>query len=73
MIHLTPNLRQAAPALQRLEAWAAEWRSAFRRAAADADLARRLESHDEHLLRDMGLVRTEGRLEPIEPDRNPWR
>lgn len=73
MVHLTSNLRRKAAVLQRLEAWAAEWRSAFHRAAADADLARRLDSHDEHLLRDMGLVRTEGRLEPIDPDRNPWR
>jgi hypothetical protein len=59
--------------LGRLSDWIAEWRRVLRRVRTEAEIKRKLGHCDEHLLRDMGLVRTGDRLEPADPNRNPWR
>ena len=42
--------------LDRISRWIAEWRRLRRRARSEAELRRKLEDYDEHLLRDMGLL-----------------
>lgn len=42
-----------------------EWRRRLRRFRSEAELRRKLECHNDHLLRDMGLVREGERLERI--------
>jgi hypothetical protein len=59
--------------LGRLGAWLEEWRRALRHVRAEAEITRKLSDYDEHLLRDMGLVRVGDRIEPVDPERNPWR
>jgi hypothetical protein len=52
--------------------WLDETGSAQRRIRMEAELRRKLEGVDDHLLRDMGLKRTGDRLESIEPGRSLW-
>ena len=59
--------------LGRLDAFIKEWRRTLRHVRAEAEITRKLAHHDEHLLRDMGLVRVGERLEPADPERTPWR
>ena len=53
----------------RLEGGFATWRVAVRRFRADAEIRRKLADVDDHLLRDIGLVRTNGRVESIDIQR----
>ena len=45
---------------------------ALQRIRMEAELRRKLEGVDDHLLRDMGLKRTGNRLESTEPGRSLW-
>jgi uncharacterized protein YjiS (DUF1127 family) len=49
-----------------------EMGGSMRRVRMEAELRRKLEGVDDHLLRDMGLKRTGDRLESIEPGRSLW-
>ena len=49
-----------------------EMSRSMQRARMEAELRRKLEGVDDHLLRDMGLKRTGDRLESIEPGRSLW-
>ena len=44
----------------------------MQRIRMEAELRRKLEGVDDHLLRDMGLKRTGDRLESTEPGRSLW-
>ena len=59
--------------LGRFGSWLGEWRRILRRVRAEAEINRKLSHYDEHLLRDMGLVRVGDHIEPADPERNPWR
>jgi uncharacterized protein YjiS (DUF1127 family) len=52
--------------------WLTETGSVLKRIRMEAELRRKLEGVDDHLLRDMGLKRTGDRLESIEPGRSLW-
>jgi hypothetical protein len=52
--------------------WLDETGSVLKRIRMEAELRRKLEGVDDHLLRDMGLKRTGNRLESIEPGRSLW-
>ena len=54
--------------LARLERWFAESRRLSREIGAQAELKRRLRGVDDHLLRDMGLKWTDGRLRRVDRD-----
>jgi hypothetical protein len=56
----------------RLFLWAHDWRRQFRRMRTEAELNRKLVDYDQHMLRDMGLMRTGDRIERFQADRNPW-
>jgi hypothetical protein len=58
---------------RRLGTWLEEWRRILRHVRAEAEINRKLSAYDEHLLRDMGLVRVGDRIEPSDPERSPWR
>jgi hypothetical protein len=70
-ISFTP--RRAVPLADRLAQRITAWRDALRKARSDAELERTLEGYDEHLLRDMGLVRSGDRIARVDPSRSPWR
>jgi hypothetical protein len=53
--------------LGRIGRWIAEWRKLRRRMRSEAELKYKLHGYDEHLLRDMGLMRCGGRLSRAEP------
>jgi len=53
----------------RIERGFATWRAAVRRFRAEAEIRRKLADVDDHLLRDIGLVRTNGRVESIDIQR----
>ena len=55
MAHVSITRGQASGFVERVEAWLAEWRQAFREVREQAELARKLRGVDEHLLRDMGI------------------
>ena len=52
--------------------WLGKTGSVLKRIRMEAELRRKLEGVDDHLLRDMGLKRTGDRLESIEPGRSLW-
>ena len=52
--------------------WLGKRGSVLKRIRMEAELRRKLEGVDDHLLRDMGLKRTGDRLESIEAGRSPW-
>ena len=52
--------------------WLKETGYVVKRIRMEAELRRKLEGVDDHLLRDMGLKRTGDRLESIEPGRSLW-
>ena len=54
---------------ERIERGFSEWRAAVRRFRAEAEIRRKLADVDDHLLRDIGLVRTNGRIESIDIQR----
>ena len=52
--------------------WLNETGNVVNRIRMEAELRRKLEGVDDHLLRDMGLKRTGNRLESTEPGRSLW-
>ena len=65
--------RRADGFLGRISTWLDDWRQILRRVRAEGEINRKLGHYDEHLLRDMGLVRVGDRIERANPERNPWR
>ena len=61
--------RQLPAIFGRIERGFAAWRAAVRRFRAEAEIRRKLAYVDDHLLRDIGLVRTNGRIESIDIQR----
>ena len=59
--------------LRRFGRWLEEWRRILRHVRAEAEINWKLSHYDEHLLRDMGLIRVGERIQPADPERNPWR
>lgn len=70
-VSLTP--RQASNFVERVEVWLADWRQAFRDAREQAELRRKLNGVDAHLLRDMGLRWSGRHFERIADDETRWR
>jgi len=62
-VSLTP--RRPSALVSRLESWFAGWIRALREIRAQAELTRKLEGVDDHLLRDIGLTWTGSRYERI--------
>jgi uncharacterized protein YjiS (DUF1127 family) len=73
MADVSVTSRQASVFVERLGAWFAEWRRTAREVRSQAELTRKLRGVDDHLLRDMGLERTERRFERILGDDSSWR
>ena len=70
MSHVSITRSQAAGFVERMASWFAEWRQAFRDAREQAEMRRKLNGVDEHLLRDMGLRWSGRHLERIGRDEN---
>ena len=73
MAHVSFTPRQATALVERMEVWFAEWRQGLRQARSQAELTRKLQGVDEHLLRDMGLTWTGSRFERSARDECSWR
>jgi uncharacterized protein YjiS (DUF1127 family) len=69
-----PTPAQSAPSpLRRFRRWISEWRQSYRRARSEAILRQKLEAYDDHLLRDIGLVRLGEGFDAARFDWNSWR
>jgi uncharacterized protein YjiS (DUF1127 family) len=60
---------QLAGIIARIQRGAAAFRAAIRRIRTEAEIRRKLGDVDDYLLRDIGLVRTNGRIESIDIQR----
>lgn len=58
--------------LAAFERWLSDWRVQAGRARAEAELRRKLEGYNDHLLRDIGLAWDNGRVRPRQPEVTPW-
>jgi uncharacterized protein YjiS (DUF1127 family) len=65
----THQQRPLAMLFERIERRFSGWRTAVRRFRAESEIRRKLADVDDHLLRDIGLVRTNGRIESIDIQR----
>ena len=61
--------RRLAAVLGRIERGFTAWRAGYRRFRTESEIRRKLGDVDDHLLRDIGLVRTNGRIESIDIQR----